>query len=180
MKKPLYFIAILPDAGIRAEVTRFKNYAAEHFKSSHALRSPPHITLFPPFLWAPEEKNRLVDNLRLFAQGERPFPVMLNNFNCFAPRVIFIDIQENTVLQGIQSRLEKQLKTTIGLSNPSRRDFHPHMTIAFKDLRRSIFPKAWEYFSGLTYKRLFSADALSLLQHNGKIWTVYQEFSLSK
>ena len=59
MTDHLFFIAVLPDEAIQAEVARFKHYAARHFKSSRALRSPAHITLFSPFRWPPDKLAQL-------------------------------------------------------------------------------------------------------------------------
>ena len=44
-----FFIAILPPETIQREITDFKEEIARDFKSSHALKSPPHITLLMPF-----------------------------------------------------------------------------------------------------------------------------------
>ncbi len=176
MQKPLYFIALLPGMEIGEEVTRFKEYAAEHFKSSRALRSPPHITLFPPFRWAEEES--LIGSLQSFAVGEEPVPVFLTGFNCFAPRVIYVDVALSDELKALQRRLEIHLEKSLGMKNKSKHDFHPHMTVAFKDLRRSLFKEAWAYFSEIAYDRFFEARSVALLKHSGKRWEVYREFEM--
>jgi hypothetical protein len=54
------------------------------------------------------------------------------------------------------------------------------MTVAFKDLKRSVFPEAWTYFSSHPYRRSFVADALTLLIHTGQQWTIRQQFTFAK
>ncbi len=63
MASSLFFIAVLPPKEIQAEVTRFKEYAAGHFHSSRALRSPPHITLISPFQWPEERAEEMMQAL---------------------------------------------------------------------------------------------------------------------
>ena len=176
MTSPLFFIALLPDEVIQKEVTQFKEYAAKHFRSSRALRSPPHITLIPPFKWPEERVGELYAVLEPFAAEEYPFQLGLDNFNSFAPRVIFVDVEKKAELYGLQSRLEAYLEVRLDLKNKSHHAYHPHMTVAFKDLRRSVFPEAWAYFSKLKYKRAIEVNAVALLQHSGARWEVLHEF----
>ena len=179
MAWPLFFIALLPDEEIRAEVTGFKTYAAEYFSSSRALRSPPHITLIPPFRWPEDKEEELCKALAAFASEEHPFSQGLVGFDCFSPRVIFVSVERTFELKSLQERLEQYLLAKLGLENNSRHDFNPHMTVAFKDLRRRIFPKAWAYFSEQEYKRRFQADAIHLLKHNGQRWELSYTFNFS-
>lgn len=180
MNAPLFFIALLPDEGIQQEITRFKEYAARHFRSSRALRSPPHITLIPPFRWPEARAVELDAALESFVLKEQPFRLGLQNFNCFAPRVIFVDVERTTELQALQYRLETCLTEELGLEAKSRRDFNPHVTVAFKDLHRKVFPEAWAYFSRLNYERVVQVQALALLEHTGKRWEVRREFGFGE
>lgn len=166
----LLFLAIVPEEDIQAEVTAFKEYAREHFESGHALKSPPHITLIPPFRWPPGRLPALKKALEAFAAGYSSFELALDGFDCFRPRVIFVDVRENEDLRRLQADLERELKNGLELTSPRNHGFHPHMTIAFKDLRRSVFPRAWAHFSQRDYQRAFEAGGFHLLRHNGRRW----------
>lgn len=176
MVSPLFFIALLPDEEIQEEVTQFKAYAAERFRSSRALRSPPHITLIPPFRWPDGRVEELCAVLEPFAGEEKPFRLGLNNFGCFPPRVIFVEVERKVELLELQWRLEAYLAASLGLAFKSRHDYNPHMTVAFKDLHRRVFPEAWAHFSQQQYQREFIAGALTLLQHDGRRWQVLEQF----
>lgn len=176
MKAGLFFVALLPDEEIREELTRFKQYAAEHFHSARALRSPPHITLVPPFFWKEEKTARLLDALAGFAAGRPKIRLRLEGFDCFAPRVIFVKVALTGDLQDLQAGLSAHLLRVVHLVNPDKRPYHPHLTVAFKDLKRSVFPEAWDHFSKLDYRRDFVADHLTLLRHNGRVWEVFRDF----
>jgi 2'-5' RNA ligase len=178
MKGALYFIAVLPNEEISREVTAFKHYAARHFGSSRALNSPAHITLFPPFQWRPERLRELTPVLLEFARKESPFYLSLKNFNCFRPRVIYVDVEPGEELREMQARLEKRLHEKFGLEVKGKHGFNPHMTIAFKDLKKEAFPEAWAHFSKLEYVRIFFVNDLVLLEHRGGKWEIVQRFSL--
>lgn len=175
----LYFIAVVPDEKIAGEVTAFKQYIASHFGASHALKSPPHITLFPPFKRPENQEHALFDALLLFAARHSPFVLHLKGFNCFSPRVLYVDMEPNPALREIQGELEKHLGEMLGLRSDRSHGFNPHMTIAHKDLSRSQFQPAWAHFSNLSYERSCDIDALTLVKHNGRMWEAYRDFEFS-
>ena len=177
MKEHLYFIAILPNREISSEVTQFKEYAAEHFDSSRALRSPSHITLFPPFRWPGNEEAALEKSMRAFVREASGFFLELENFDCFAPRVIFVDIVPNPELIRLQKQLEHWLQRTLNLQSKDDRPYHPHMTVAFKDLKKGVFPDAWAHFSKIKYHRIFSVQEIALLKHEDHAWKIRRIFS---
>lgn len=169
----LYFVGLLPPADIQQEVTEFKQQALERFKAGHALTSPPHITLIPPFRTSRTNFSALQE----FADEQRPLNISLSGFDKFDQRVIFVSVTENEELSTFQKDLELYAHYHLGIE-PEYRPFHPHMTVAFKDLKRPNFPEAFAYFSTQSYERTFTASALSLLAYDGKNWTVRDEWPL--
>ncbi len=176
MRDPLFFIALLPPKELQREVTAFKQDCARLFGASHALKTPPHITLIPPFAWPRARLRELGDTLEEFASGQAAFEVELLGFNCFKPRVIFVDIVENQPLKELQHALFYHLKKRPGWEDTGENRFHPHMTIAYRDLRHSIFPEAWAHFSKMEYQRKFQVAGLVLLEHVQRRWEVLEEY----
>jgi 2'-5' RNA ligase len=168
----VYFMALLPDPGIQEEVTQFKQAAQERFSSSQALKSPAHITLIPPF----RTDRTDFSALQTAAIAQKPFLVQLQHFNRFGSRVIFVDVVPDTALLNCQTRLADFCASQFDIV-PDSRPFHPHMTVAFKDLKQAVFPDAWSYFSSQTYERTFTAQGLTLLVHTGQRWQVDQTFA---
>lgn len=171
----LYFIALLPDLTIQDEVTGFKQIAKERFNTAHALKSPPHITLIPPF----RSDQTDFSALQIAADAQHSFSIQLQDFDHFGSRVIFVNVAAELSLLACQEQLAAFCADQFAIT-PDPRPFHPHMTVAFKDLKRSIFPEAWTYFSAQSYQRSFVADALTLLVHTGQQWTVKQQFPFVK
>lgn len=179
MKEQLFFIAVLPDETIQQEVTDFKNYLAAHFGASHALKSPPHITLFPPFKWQSNRVDALAQALDDFAVEQDSFSLTLKNFSSFPPRVLFVDVAPSEYLRSLQQDLARYLEKELHLKNDREsHGFNAHMTIAHKDLKRELYSKAWVYFSKQTYERTFLVSAITLLEHKGGRWEVYEDFEL--
>ena len=175
----LCFIAIVPEPEIASEVQAFQNYALEHFKTGKALRAPPHITLEPPIDLELDQLPALEILLKAFAEKQISFPIQLKNFSAFPPRVIFIDVVENQKLHQLQNDLKICIRSDFDLrSNRPDQPFHPHMTVAFRDLTKKQFLKAWKYFSKIEYQRTFVANRLCLLQHNGNIWEERKNFGI--
>lgn len=180
MKTDLYFIAILPTPEIREEVKAFKLYAKTHFNTARALRSPAHITLIPPFRCSSDQIDDLHAILNAFAKSTSSFYLKLKDFDCFKPRVIFVDVVENKALNKMQGQLLKEMMTQLNIETRNYYSFHPHMTIAFKDLRKSIFPEAWQYFSAQKYERQFSVSSIFLLHWQSDHWAITHEYLSQK
>ncbi|MFM9947013.1 MAG: 2'-5' RNA ligase family protein [Saprospiraceae bacterium] len=176
MADAIYFIAILVEGEAGETITGFKQDAAQQFGASRALNSPPHLTLIPPFTWPATQLEALSDALSGF-MALHPAPVIrLHNFNCFPPRVIYVDVKPNPELTSFQHALETHLEQQLSIRTDRQYGFHPHVTIAFKDLREAVFPEAWAYFSTQTFTHTFQAPGIALLQHTGQCWEVKREF----
>ncbi len=173
----LFFIALLPPQAIQDYATGIKLHFAQRFSSRHALKSPPHITLQPPFKWRIDREQELNQSIATFAQTQAPIPIALNGFAAFAPRVIYINVDQTEPLLTLHQTLIEHLETTIALVDPKdkSRPYTPHMTVAFRDLTKQNFKVAWQTFKDRELYFEFTASHLTLLRHTGN-WTIDQEF----
>jgi 2'-5' RNA ligase len=167
-----YFIAIIPPSPIFEEALSLKNYFKGKYNSKASLNSPPHITLHMPFLWKEEDENELINSLSDFAKGQESIEILLTDFGAFAPRVIFISLQMNEKLSQFQKQLEGFCKTELNLFNAQYkgRPFHPHVTLAFRDLKKSMFLVAWNEFKEKKFSATFFASGFDLMKHDGNAW----------
>lgn len=176
-KKKHYFIALVPESPLRETIDDFKKEIKAGVGAAHALKSPAHITLQMPFHWLESEEHLLEKCLREFAARQASQTVHLNGFDCFAPRVIFVKVEDHLPLQQLQYDLKKELVSQLGFPNPHPDPkFHPHMTIATRDLNVSDFQAAWEAFQSRSFRASFNTRSLFLLKHNGKTWDLFMEF----
>src|SRR5262245_43440666 len=180
-KTDRYFIAIVPPPPVFGQALELKNYFQEKYQAKAALRSPPHVTLHMPFVWKSAKEDWLIDALMGAAGKLSPAKVSLKNFDCFAPRVIFINVVTTPELNQLQSEVKKFCRQELNLFNADYKDvpFHPHLTVAFRDLKKPMFKTAWEEFKTKEFSGAFVASTISLLKHDGKRWNVLRDFPLS-
>jgi 2'-5' RNA ligase len=178
--RSLYFIALIPNEPLKSELTSLKNWMFKEFGIKAALRSPPHITLHMPFRWKPEKEEILFHNLGKLASFSPKFEISLCDFNCFKPRVIYVDVINNEQLQSLKKEVMSLSRKIWKIDLPKDlRGFNPHITIAFRDLKKPQFYEIWEQLKDKPFKAEFKANSLALLKHNGKSWDVYGKFELN-
>jgi 2'-5' RNA ligase len=173
----LYFIAIVAPAEINKQVLVWKKYMEQKYRCKVALKSPAHITLAPPFSMAADRENELANYLEEFAHSAKSFSIGLKDFDNFKPRVIFLHVEPGPSLLILKDQLDQYLLALKTFSfKKEDRPFHPHITIANRDLNKKDFTKAWAYFQNLSYEAQFVADGISLLRHNNKEWEIANTF----
>ena len=177
----LYFIALIPDPPLREQVKLLKEEMRENYGAKHALKSPAHITLQMPFRRESSFETNMSNHLNAFCANQKSFPIALAGFSAFSPRVIYINISDHAQLLELHSALSDVLIAHLGFApDKINRRFHPHMTIATRDLTASDFHSAWPLYRQRVFEAEFHAHSLYLLKHNGKYWDVYQSFSFDK
>lgn len=173
----LFFVALLPPQDIQERVTQIKQYFATQYHSCAALKSPPHITLQPPFRWMNVNLSTLTACLQEYASDRPSISITLKDFAAFPPRVIYIDVVRSPELLILQADLMARLEELGIVDRVSKtRPFAPHMTVGFKDLSKQNFRLAWQEFQSQQLYFEFTARCLTLLQHDGKRWQIQSEF----
>lgn len=177
MNTEKYFLAVVIPEPFQNQIMGFKEYTFQNFNSKGSLRSPAHITLHMPFEWGAKKEEVLIEVLQQFKFRES-FTVQLKNFSCFEPRVIYVDVVKNEQLNHLQKELVNHVKQNLNLLNEvnNKRGFHPHVTIAFRDLNKEKFKLAWEHFKIQTFNAQFLTDSFHLLKHVPGKWEIYKEF----
>ncbi|MEH1841346.1 MAG: 2'-5' RNA ligase family protein [Nostoc sp.] len=173
-----FFVALLLPQEIQDYANQIKQYFADCYVSSGALKSPPHITLQPPFEWADDNLPLLEASLKEFASRQQPVAITLKGFDAFAPRVIYINVVRSQELLTLQADLIAYAEINLEIVDKvsKTRPFAPHITVAFQDLNKQNFKAAWPEFEKRQLHFEFTADKLTLLLHDGKRWNIKSEF----
>jgi 2'-5' RNA ligase len=178
--RKLFFIALLPPEEIQEAVRSIQQDITDRFSSRAAQKSPPHITVQPPFYWNIEALSKLEDCLQVFSRGRSPVPIRLSGFGAFAPRVIYVNVVKTPELMQLKQDFDRQVVASLGEKLVvDQRPYAPHMTVAFRDLTRQNFMAAWPEFQAKPFEFSFVARQQTLLIHNGQRWTVHTEFPFS-
>jgi len=177
----MYFIALVAPEDINTQILKWKHLMQERFECNVALRSPAHITLVPPFWMDFRLENELTESLDHLSSNQKNFTIRLKDFSCFRPRVIFVASEKNVNLEELQKNawdfLLSQSKFPLKAQS---RAFHPHVSIASRDLHKKTFQEAWAIFENKKYEATWIVKNISLLKHNKKNWDVIHTSQLNE
>ncbi len=171
----LYFIALIPDDPVLTQLQRLKEEAGEVFATRAALRSPPHITLAPPFRISDQRQISQVSGLLARAASDTsPVTIRHDGWGHFGDRVLYVAVEHSNGISELYGRLRHDAvlqEYKIGFHD----SFHPHITIAFRDLAPQVFPAVWSHFSSRAMTMEWQAHSLYLLYLSDR-WTVIRRF----
>jgi 2'-5' RNA ligase len=169
----IYFVALVLPEGLNQEILKWKHYMHERFQCSVGLKSPAHITLVPPFWLNEVKESSLLADVNKIAGDHHPFIIETKNFSAFKPRTIFIDVAKNEALAKLKDRVDFSFKSNeLYRVKIDDRPFHPHITIATRDLFKKSFYEVWPVFEKEKFEKKWKATGISVLRHNKKNWDV--------
>jgi 2'-5' RNA ligase len=169
----MYFLALVASEEINKEVLKWKQFMKEHFECAVALRSPAHITLIPPFWMEERLEQDMAKAIHSFSQQQDPFEIRLKNFAAFKPKVIYVGVVASKALLYLHSQLQENLiETRLFPIKKEMRPYHPHLSIATRDLHKKAFNEAWNIFKEKKYEASWLTNGISLLRHDQKKWEV--------
>jgi 2'-5' RNA ligase len=171
----MYYAAIVCPPEVNEKVLQFKQQMRDRFGCTAALKSPAHITLIPPFWLEKTREQELIKTVASF-ESSHELTIQLEGFSHFNRKVLFIQVKENPGLFELKKQTEFHFIQSMGnVINPDNRSFHPHITIATRDLKPGDFMLAWEYFSGKKFTGIFNTNTLSLLRLDPAKWNIISE-----
>jgi 2'-5' RNA ligase len=172
----MYFLAILCPEALNEQVLAFKHRMRDLYGCRIALKSPAHITVVPPFWWPELAELQLVNTLQdIQSPGVAPF-LKVDGFSHFGKKVLFAKVLSDPLLDQLRinvlSRFNEKFPDII---KPDGRPFHPHITIANRDLKPHDFDGAWLYFSKKRFIAEFAAERITLLKLHAGHWIPFSE-----
>jgi 2'-5' RNA ligase len=176
----MYYMAIVLPEELNKEVLKYKQYMLDQYQCRVGLKSPAHTTIIPPYWMERSKESALLQELENVCKELAVFPITTKNFSAFKPRTIFIDVEVNETLRTAKKRIDRffQEHKDYGAKIETR-PFHPHITIATRDLYKKAFAEAWSYFEHKTFSATFTASGLSVLRHNKVNWEVIHTAAFS-
>lgn len=175
-----YFLAIVPEGEIQDKCTEIKNEIRDQFNVKYALKSPAHITLKMPFSYNEAKEEKLIEALRKFLIQFESFPIFIGDVGTFGKRVIFLKIKADDRLTKLQAGLKSFCKRELNLVDElSDRNFHPHMTIAFKDLKEIHFEEILKLVKKNSSPEEYYVANIHLLKRIEGRWISYSVLGLS-
>ncbi len=173
-----YFIAVIIPQPFNSEIEEIKQWLYLEHGLKGALRSPAHITLHRPFEWKEEKENFLIEKLSSF-KFNTAFHIELKDFDFFEPRVIFVNVLQNQILTELHASLRSFAQKQLKLLNEVNdlRGFHPHITVAFRDLKKPLFHDLKSTFEEKKIQASFEYTGFSLMKLE-KNWQEFKKFKI--
>lgn len=169
----MYFVAIVCPPPLNEKVLQFKNWMKDQFGCVAALKSPAHITLIPPFWLDDAGESELLQVLQSFTSDVDELLIQTAGFSHFRKGVLFIAVKDNPDMEQLKKQAETHFVQSFDkLIKQEDRPFHPHITIANRDMKLAHFEKAWEHFSTKKFDETFLVKTISLLKLNPGKWNV--------
>jgi 2'-5' RNA ligase len=176
----MYYIAIVLPYQLDEKVKKLKQYMFDKYNCKVGLKSPAHITIMPPFWEQPEKEADLIQDLDHLSDSLYQFQLETAGFSAFKPRTIFIAVKQNEHLNRVKKQTDDFFDNKDYKIKKENRLFHPHITIATRDLFKKDFAEAWPYFENMKFEESWMAEGLSLLRHNKKNWDVIHTSQFKK
>jgi 2'-5' RNA ligase len=174
-----YFLAIVPIGEIQRAATALKDELKEQLNIKYALKSPAHITLKMPFSYNEAKEKVLVEKLENFLSTKKTLKIKVGGTDTFGKRVIYWKVQADSRLAELQVDLKTFCKRELNLVDElSDRNYHPHMTIAFKDVKERDFDQAKALIKSSDIDQPLNVCSVELLKRMDGKWGVIQSLKM--
>lgn len=175
-----YFLAIIPEGIVQAHCLDLKNEIKAKYNVKYALKSPAHVTLKMPFSYNEAKENVLISKLSVFLNSALSFSVNIGGAGNFGKRVIYLKVQKIEHLVKLQQDLKGFCRRELNLVEElSDRNFEPHITVAYKDLKEQYFGPIFELVSKKSLDEMSLVDRVHLLKRVEGRWVSCGQMKLA-
>ncbi|HLD18458.1 MAG TPA: 2'-5' RNA ligase family protein [Candidatus Nanoarchaeia archaeon] len=132
------------------------------------LKQSPHITIKAPF--NVKNVDPFVRYLEDLARKTKPFEIQLEGFGYFEPRVIFLNVKQNTKLKTLHFSILKDMKKSFHIKPHALEGekIRFHCTLALQDVTKKKLRNAKEYLRQYHPRFRFKAKSLGVFLYLGK------------
>lgn len=168
-----YFIGLLPPPAVETSLSQLKEDLKANFQVKYALLSPSHLTLKMPFRYKEAKEQELVTRFTSLLVNQESFSLQLKGIGHFGRRNIHHQLVPSSSLFELQKELRGFCKRYLHLVEElSDRNFQPHLTLAYKDLKDSHFEDVLAFAKKHTVNADFLVDRAYLLKNVEGRWKV--------
>jgi len=172
--KDLYFVAFTLPESVASTIQEIKKNFSERFGTKYGVETIPHITIIPPVRLDENEASEARLFLKSSASIISHFNIWLKGFDNFHKKVIYIRVSANESIQFVYQIVAPYFSKMPGIR---MENFHPHVTIAHRDLNPKEFQEHSKYISNYKMDVVFTCNSISLLVHKSGKWEVDSTFS---
>jgi 2'-5' RNA ligase len=168
-----YFIGLLPPSALETSLHQVKADLKAHFEVKYALQSPSHLTLKMPFRYKEAKEQELIIRITSLLEEQQSFTLQLMGIGHFGWRNIHHQVAPSSPLLELQTKLRGFCKRYLHLVEElSDRNFQPHITLAYKDLKAEHFEEVLAFAKKNAISTDFLVDRAYLLKNVEGRWKV--------
>lgn len=176
-----YFLAIVPPQPYFDQVEGLKEAIKQEFGCKYALKSPAHVTLKMPFSFPTKNEEKLKEKLQFFFENQKALEIRVHHVDAFGRRVVFLKVKAPNSLFDLQLELKTYCQRELHLMPElSDRNYQPHMTVAFKDLKPAQADEIYHWVQAQKLDFFFGVEQVWLLKKVEGRWLKNHSFSLLK
>jgi 2'-5' RNA ligase len=168
---------------VKGEAGDFNNNLRKDLFEKFKARSsklPAHFTINAPFEYDGEitELNKVLED---FSESEKSATFMINGYDHFGDRVVYMNINMSKEAKAVHDRLiDKMSKVPyINFEKKDGKDKIFHVTLASKGLK-PLYDKVWEYVNQYPCEFQCSFDNVAIYKWKEGTWKLYKEFRLKE
>lgn len=175
----LYYLAILVPDPFASRIVQTQHELAKRFGYTKARRSPPHITLLPPFPFETALLPQLSEVISDLTVAFRPFSVLVQGTDSFPSHTVFLHILQNRSLRVLEHKLWRGLTQKFpSVAWKERVRFHPHITLATGITEEEDFFAIKKIAAESGGHENFPVQQIVLLRWEGETWIREKGFDL--
>lgn len=165
-----HFIGVLPPKEIALILEESRRYMRKTFGCRSGHGTPLHITVIPPFnagdSCSTKDLIQVLQNISFEA-----FTGKIENYSCFGDRTIYARIVEDKKWERLRNTVYQSVSEAIpGVLKKDQRFYHPHITIANRDIPQGCTSKALNKLGKIPLLEAFPVDNLVLFEFTGGRW----------
>lgn len=173
---PLYFVGLIPQGEVKKQIDNIRNQNSGRFGCRVALKSPPHITVLPPFRIEPENVEAMKSVVRSSFPSPNGLLVKFSDVGTFERRTIFLDVLNDHHLNAFDVKAKELVAAYPHYFQNARfhEVFHPHVTLANRDILPEYFDEMVSYLRNKIYPIMCDSLRLEILHLERGRWEIVQ------
>ena len=172
-----YLLAIIPDKPVGPALSQLKNSIAQFIEPNNY--QPPHIKLFPVFMWNDKEEYLLVQHIKNNLPKLFSFEVELKNFAFNKQKSqLYVNTYCKHYFDAIHLQIKDYFSYQSAQSQLTMDDINGQLIFANGDLKENTVLKAWKIVKNKSFEASFYANKITLLKQDNTAWHILKEFHL--
>lgn len=171
-----HFIGVLLPDDLTCVVEECRRYMNRTYgcRSGHA--TPVHVTLVPPFALPRDYTTEdVVEALLRGVPQDFSFSARTENFGAFGDRTLFAAVRPAPEWNRLKNAAETALRGAFpGCLRKDPRPFHPHITVANRDIPPGASTAALRVLNGKKFEEDFPVDNMTVFVRKGGGWEAAQ------